>query len=329
LTSGVFLAGCGLEADEVAVEAEVGSRVHPLFDASGTTTAPFPSDLFTVDDAENNTGRRVNLPYPDCAARPSDCDDITEINQLDGFGLQPRLAVPFDDAIDPATVTSDTVFVVDLGDTVDPLLPPAGPVGINQRVWDVATNTLYVEVDALLDQHHRYGLIITDGVRDVDGQPVLALPAFRRLADLDHEEDPIEHEWYRTGIQQALAAASGRVNPAHVAAASVFTTQSVTSVMQRVRDQVLAAEVQPARFDLLPDGGRAVFELAKISSIQHRQQTNVAPGFTNVNVDLAQLRIVSGAVARVAHGSYQSPRYMVPGEYIPAVKTAAGTPSPF
>jgi hypothetical protein len=28
---------------------------------------PFPSDHFTVEDREQNTGLRVNLPLPDCA----------------------------------------------------------------------------------------------------------------------------------------------------------------------------------------------------------------------------------------------------------------------
>jgi len=39
-------------------------------------------------------------------------------------------------------------------------------VGINQVVWDPATSTLYAKSDELLDQHTRYGLIVTRGVRD-------------------------------------------------------------------------------------------------------------------------------------------------------------------
>jgi hypothetical protein len=37
----------------------------------------------------------VNLPKPDCAARPSDCADIDVLNTLDGFNLQPRVSVSF------------------------------------------------------------------------------------------------------------------------------------------------------------------------------------------------------------------------------------------
>jgi hypothetical protein len=51
-----------------------------------------------VLDPHQATFRSVNLPKPDCAARPSDCEDIDVINTLDGFNLQPRLAIPFDGA---------------------------------------------------------------------------------------------------------------------------------------------------------------------------------------------------------------------------------------
>jgi hypothetical protein len=43
--------------------------VHALFDLTHPKTGPFPTDIFTVVDATHNTGRRVNLPYPDCAVR--------------------------------------------------------------------------------------------------------------------------------------------------------------------------------------------------------------------------------------------------------------------
>ena len=56
--------------------------VHALFNPDHPKTAPFPTDIFTVVDHTHNTGRRVNLPYPDCAIRVSDCDDLDVINTL-------------------------------------------------------------------------------------------------------------------------------------------------------------------------------------------------------------------------------------------------------
>jgi hypothetical protein len=67
--------------------AQVLADVRALFDLSTPATSPFPSDWFTVPDASHNTRRRVNVPLPECALRPSDCEDLNVINMLDGLVL--------------------------------------------------------------------------------------------------------------------------------------------------------------------------------------------------------------------------------------------------
>jgi hypothetical protein len=59
--------------------------VQALFDIDSPAAAPFPGDHLTVPDGSQNTGRRVNLPLPNCATKPSDCNDIIVLNELDGF----------------------------------------------------------------------------------------------------------------------------------------------------------------------------------------------------------------------------------------------------
>ena len=133
--------------------------------------SPFPSNRFTVFDGTQNTLRRVSLPKPDCSVRVSDCQDIDVINELDGFSTQPRITVPFTGDIDPATVNSDTIYLVNLGDT----LTTSGfgrRVGINQVIWDPATKTLVFQSDQLLQQHSRYLLVVTDGVHDTAGKKI-------------------------------------------------------------------------------------------------------------------------------------------------------------
>jgi hypothetical protein len=94
---------------------EGGSRpVHALFDLNSAETAPFPSDQFTVPDRDQITGRRVNMPEPDCSTWPSDCEDVAVINTLDGFSVTPRVSIPLDGAIDVSTVNSRTVFLIPL-----------------------------------------------------------------------------------------------------------------------------------------------------------------------------------------------------------------------
>ena len=131
------------------------------FDLDSPDLGPFPSDRFTVADASQLTNRRINLPLPDASTRPSDYADVSVINTLDGFNLQPRLSVAFSGPIDVTTVNSTTVFLIQLADTTLSEQGGGRIIGINQTVWDVATNTLHVESDELLDQHTRYGLIVT------------------------------------------------------------------------------------------------------------------------------------------------------------------------
>ena len=154
------------------------SGVHPLFNLQSTTQSPFPSDRFTLRDARQNTKLRVNLPLPDCTTRPSDCLDVTLLNQLDGFNTQPRISIPFDGAIDPFTVTSQTVFLVRVGNLSEPDDFQPQVIGVNQVVWDPATLTLFVGSDQHLDQHTRYLLIVTDGVHDAAGDPIKASEEF-------------------------------------------------------------------------------------------------------------------------------------------------------
>src|SRR6187397_1425478 len=110
------------------------------FDLDRPDRGPFPSDRFTVADVSQLTNRRINLPLPDASTRPSDYADVSVINTLDGFNLQPRLSVSFNGPIDVTTVNSKTVFLVELGDTTSS--EDRGPqvIGINQTVWDGATN---------------------------------------------------------------------------------------------------------------------------------------------------------------------------------------------
>ena len=261
-------------ADDFERAPSSSGAVHALFDLDRPETGPFPADRFTVADPSHNTGRRVNLPYPDCSVRVSDCEDLDVINTLDGFGLQTRLSIPFDGEIDPATVTDETVFVISLASTLPGGEPGGQVIGINQVVWDPGTLTLHVEVNDLLEQHRRYAVIVTRGVRDSSGAAVEASEAFRRFRrDLNFGQtrDP-ELKGYREALLDALEAArAAGVQEGDVVTASVFTTQSITSVMERLRDRIKAGTPEPANFLLGPAGERAVFNRANVTSIAWRQ----------------------------------------------------------
>src|SRR6516164_1468093 len=183
------------------------SAVHPLFDLAAVTTSPFPTDRFTVADTSQNTGRRVNLPLPDLITHRSDYEDTQVLNTLDGFNMQPRLSIPFDGPIDVTTVNSQDVFLVSMGNTLNSHDHGGQVVGINQIVWDVATNTLHAESNDLLDQHTRYALVVTNGVHDAGGHPVEATLGFR-LAPLTLalSHDPVLRNYGGEMVQGLVAA---------------------------------------------------------------------------------------------------------------------------
>jgi hypothetical protein len=298
------------------------SAVHALFHLASPDTAPFPSNWFTVADHTQNTGRRVNLPLPDPVTHQSDYQDVQLINELDGFNMQPRLSIPFDGEIDVNTVTSQTVFQISLGDTLSGGDPGGEVVGINQVVWDPASHTLHVQSDALLDQHTRYALIVTRGIQDLSGHDVRASREFRHFVHDGHGE-------YHTELVQAIEAAEAHGVPEHdIVAVSVFSTESATAILEKIRDQIHAATPAPVEFNLGSNGERTVFDLDNVNRITFNEQTgDNPPRFTSVPLNVGFLHIIPGAVGTIAFGKYVSPDYEVhPGEYIPPVGTLTGTP---
>lgn len=320
--SGIFLLSLGTSAWPAMTEA---AGVQVRFGIESPSAGPFPSNLFTVPDADHLTGLRVELPKPDCAVRVSDCQNIDVLNTLDGFNLQPRLSIPFSAPIDLNSVTSDTVFLLSLGSTL-----PGGDtggqiVGINQIIWDPDTNTLHVESDELLQQHTRYVLIVTRGVRDSNGHKLRsgALEQFR------HELKTTGRLAYWRELNDALGAIQrAKVRRAGIAALSVFTTQSTTAVLEKIRDQIKAEIPAPADFLLGPGGTRTVFSLDNISSMLFNRQTGTAPTFapTSMAGQLLALRSIPSAVGQVAFGKYLSSDYETTAKVIPPVGTASGIP---
>jgi hypothetical protein len=298
-------------------------RTYALFNLDSRAESPFPSDWHTVRDHRQNTGRRVNLTTAlDCQEYISDCEDLDVINALDGFNLQPRLSIPFSGAIDASTVSSGTVRLVSLGSTVpgQDSMPWGTNVGIDQIVWDTFTNTLQVESDALLAQHTRFALIVTRGIRDANGLPVRASDEFRRFLTIPRIS-------YTLALVEAMWAAwRAGVSPGDIVVASVFTTQSATAILEKIRDQIRDATPDPADFLLGSNGERTTFSLSEVTGITLRQQTRVSPpAFASTSLPLP---LLGNTVNSIAFGKYRSPDYEVhPGEYIPAVGTRTGTPA--
>ena len=150
----------------LAALAPLPASAAPVHLLSGSTpeTRIMPSNLFTVADAAQLTGIRVNLPVPACSsANYSICDNLRLLNLQDGFDLRPRVTVPFSGPIDIASVTSADFYVT-------------GPNGfrtpIIQLVWDPHANVLAGEPSDFLLESTRYRVVVANGIRDTAGQLV-------------------------------------------------------------------------------------------------------------------------------------------------------------
>jgi len=318
------------------------AATHPLFNLQSTTQSPFPSDRFTILDPGQNTGLRVALPAPNCNTNPSDCADIALLNQLDGFNPQPRLSIPFDGAIDVSSVSSKSVFLVQLPASFvlgqefeEEGLRGFTPniIGINQIVWDPASLTLFAESDQHLDQRSTYLLIVTRDVRDAAGNPIEATRDFRNL-DADDSADA-QLRRYRQALRTfidngTLHRIAPGVEKKDIAAASLFTTESVTATLEGIRDQVKAAAAPQVSFTIGTHGEKAVFPLSSVTGLTWRVQGTANPNVL-IPVDLTAavgaLKVFKGSIATIAFGKFTSTQWKTPAVVIPQVPTRSGVPS--
>ena len=284
----------------LALPALANAGVQPSYDLSTPEGSPFPSDRWTAVDWSQPTGLRVDLPKPDCTSRPSDCADIDVLNTLDGFNVQPRISIPFTGAIDPASVSSASVFLI--------RIPDHAITGVNQIVWQPASDTLHVESDQLLRQQTAYILVVTNRVRDASGKPIESAP-FRR--HLHHN------------MSELVRGLPDKLRLSDIAVATVFTTQSVTPLLEHVRAQIKGSAPAAADFVLGAGGVRTVFPLASISSILFSRQITTAPAFQLSPTGTPFLSLYPGSVSTVAFGAYNSPDYETAAKVIPPLGSTA------
>jgi hypothetical protein len=316
------------------------AATHPIFNLQSSSQSPFPSDRFTAFDTQQLTGLRVNLALPNCATRPSDCADLTLLNQLDGFNLQPRLSIPFDGAIDPSTVTSKTVFLITLpgpglrGLEFDGFTPQV--IGINQIVWDPASLTLFAESNDHLNEDSNYALIVTTGVHDAQGNPVAATVDFSQFIHGDGGVDGKNADELLKRYQQALKhtldeGILGQLGLSRddVAAASVFTTESATATLRSIREQIKAAAAPTVNFNLGSGGEKTVFPLNTVTGLTWNVQAlTIGPLIpTSLNAALGALQVFPGSIGTLAFGKFTGQHWQNAGVFIPQVPTTQSVPS--
>lgn len=287
------------------------------FDPASPRVGPFPTDALTVAAPAQKTGRRVDLPMPDCGREPSACEDVVILNQYDGFNLLPRVQVRFSGPVDVATLR-EGIFLVALD---GPTRKESGrhyrgkSIAVNQLVYDPTTETAYAEVDELLDQQRQYLLVVTDRVRDRAGDPVAADPEFRRC--LDRSSSP-----YCDRMAREIRALEAEVGwkERRVVGASVFTTLAATAWVEKARDLL---PQHPTGVELARP--KHVFAVSELAAMIFRRQIRAdPPAFEEapVRTDLLE------GVGRIAFASYRSPRFLDSRQLIATTPSGASLEPP-
>jgi Big-like domain-containing protein len=218
----------------------------PVKVLTGSTpdTRIMPSNIYTVADANQLTGIRVNLPIPVCdATNSSVCDDLTLLNLQDGFDLRPRVAVPFGGPIDVGSVNAATFYVT-------------GPNGfrtpVTQLVWNPTTNMLAGEPSDFLSEATTYNVVVTRDIKDQTGQRVIACGGSCTSTFTTETATP-ELAKLRVALDNGTAYSAAGINAAERSAnfvqggvRDVFAAATVTQVERG--DQVWSDPARPLTF---------------------------------------------------------------------------------
>ncbi|HZV95614.1 MAG TPA: hypothetical protein VFF62_06790 [Candidatus Nitrosocosmicus sp.] len=273
-------------------------------------TAIFPNDRFTVTDPAQRTGRRVALPEPSCPVDPSGCDEVALLNQLDGFSVHPRIALTFDAPVTVESVTREAVFILPLAPE-----PMRSPIALGQFVWDGERKVLYARPERALLQGRLYAIVVTTRVADAERRRLEVSP------DLVKPRDQTDHPHTVDALITRAFLGAG-VKRADVAALALFTTQSVTADLERMR-AVLEARPAPAvTFDLARGSGPSVYPRAGLRSIEFRRQLATSGMLLGDAIPLALDLLPPTEVSAIAFGRYRSPSFLSADRYIPQVATA-------
>ena len=269
-----------------------------LFDPATPSTGPYPSDSWTTPDFFQKTNLRVNLPVPSCATQYTACQEGGLLDQLDGFGLRARLQVRFSGPVTTSTLRSGIFYIAldNLTQDEPGIHKPGDVVAIDQVVWDPASNTVLAKPAALLDQHRRYALVVTDAVTDSGGGAVTADPAFRGCLQ--------GYTAYCGALAQALSGITVPLPGHSIVAASVFTTMSATAWLEHAR--AILSYVAPQVTLAQP---QSTFRVADLAGIALHEQTGSNPvRFSDLSLPVTSTLL--NGLDRVVIGSYQSPSFL-------------------
>lgn len=303
------LAGC------FALGLSLAISLPPTGAAAAEVQALVPSDRQTVPDPRQATGRRVALALPDCAVDPAGCDEIRLVNELDGFSVNPRVAIRFSGPVALDSFTKASAFILPLA--AEPL---ASPIGLGQLVWDGASHTLYARPERALLQARRYALVLTTRVLDDGGQPLapaLNAPLVTEAAYGISAQGVVLQRLKPLGITRR-----------DVAAVTVFTTQSVTAGLEQMRAVLETGPAPELRFALGPGGARSAYARVELDGLELRRHVATDPAARfEEPVKLPLVLVPPTNVRTIAFGRFIARSFLTRDRVIPATAARAEAPA--
>lgn len=200
----------------------------------------FPSNSLTVPDRGQLTGLRVDLPTEGCGAAVT-CGLVERLNQLDGFDLDPRIAIRFSKPVDPAQVAPRITVQAARG---------GWRTGVDRVVHDPATNTIYAHPAEQLAPGTTYTLKVQGGPATKAAQETFTtLSAPDGLQDLQRQIDVGGRALGAVGIRPRLEVAG--VFPAGRGSGTAVAFQADAGPVD--------PQPAPVPTDQLPPGSTVVF----------------------------------------------------------------------
>jgi hypothetical protein len=273
--------------------------------AQDLATTPWPSDLFLDEGGHVALSK---LPSSDVDLTQPTLDDLHTTQ--DGFSVGAGAFFPVSGAIDPATLDGNVhLFDLATGDEV--------PVYTHFRATDVP-QTIYARpaLGGVLLEHHPYAYVLTKQVKGDDGplQPSTDLQAI-----LDAKSPPSGALGRAFTIYQPLLALLDKGQPGRddVAAATVFTTHSITAPLVAMRNALGTSPMPAAKVSMIFADQKTAADDGSLDELLG-MPTSMLPGTDNDG------GIWHADIGYVVQGTFTSPDYL---NDVTTLSPAGGTPT--
>jgi hypothetical protein len=281
--------------------------VAPTASAQALATTPWPSDLF-LDEGGHVALAQLSTSMTDLT-QPV-LDDLH--NTQDGFAVWSGAFFPVSEAIDPATLDGN-VHLIDL--TSGEEMPVYTHFRAKDNPMQIYARPVF---GGVLLERHTYAYVVTTKVKSTGGDPLHPSTDLRALLDAKSAPDGALARAYT--MYQPLFTLLDQGHPVarvDVAAATVFTTHSITQPLTAMRAALDSAPAPVATVKMIFAATAQAGDDGTLDELLGTP-TSMLPGLDNTG------GIWHGDIGYIVQGTFSSPDYL---NNVTTVTGAWGTPT--